>query len=300
MTGDAQSRPPSEAVGIKHPLVGQLRRLARRRRERVERAQFLVEGTTLVEVALDAGADVELVVRDTAAPVDDRVAAVLDRAATAGIRVVDLAPGAMERISDAVTPQPLAAVVHRATASLADGLEAALDQQRPVVVLAEVADPGNAGTLLRSAEAAGCAAVISCGGVDPFSPKTVRSSAGAVFLVPIVETESLRLTLAALGDAGVRRVGLAAHGGQDLAQSDLGGAVAIVLGSESHGLPDGLDRALDQVVTIATEGRGESLNVAMAGTLAVFEAARQRRSNASPVERNRLDATEPDGKAPRR
>jgi len=300
MTGDPQARPSVETVGIKHPLVGQLRRLARRRRERMERAQFLVEGTILVEVALDAGAEIELIVRDSAGAVDDRVAGVVERAATAGIRVVDLAPGAMPRISDSVTPQPLAAVVHRATVSLADALGASIDQQRPLVVLAEVADPGNAGTLLRSAEAAGCAAVISCGGVDPFGPKTVRSSAGAVFLIPIVEAESLRLTLAALGDAGVGRVGLAAHGGEDLERSDLGGAVAIVLGSESHGLPDGLDRALDQVVTIATEGRGESLNVAMAGTLAVFEAARQRRWTGQPVDRNRLDATRPDDKAPGR
>ena len=184
----------------------------------------------------------------------------------------------MARISDAVTPQSLAAVVRRPNATLESLLAGIGDQDRPLIVLAEVADPGNAGTLMRSAEASGCAGVISCGGVDPFGPKTVRASAGAVFLVPIVEQPSLRLTLAALGDAGVRRIGLAAHGGQPLGDADVTGPVAFVLGSESHGLPDGLDRALDQVVTIATEGRGESLNVAMAGTLAVFEAARQRRS----------------------
>ena len=196
----------------------------------------------------------------------------------AGARVVVLAPGGMARVSDAVTPQSLAAVVRRPNASLESLLTGAATLDRPLVVLAEVSDPGNAGTLLRSAEASGCAGVISCGGVDPFGPKTVRASAGAVFLVPIVEQPSLRLTLAALGDAGVRRIGLVAHGGQPLGEADVTGPVAFVLGSESHGLPDGLDRALDQVVTIATEGRGESLNVAMAGTLAVFEAARQRRS----------------------
>jgi RNA methyltransferase, TrmH family len=267
-----------ETVGLKHPLVGQLRRLARRRRERIERAQFLVEGPNLIEVALDARAPLDLVVHDSAATPDASTVALLDRCRAAGVQVVDLAPGAMARISDAVTPQSVAAVVHRRPSSIDAVLTAALERGRPVVVLAEVADPGNAGTLLRSAEASGCAGVISCGGVDPFGPKTVRASAGAVFLVPVVEADSLRPTLAALGDAGLRRIGLAAHGGRGLEASDLTGAVALVLGSESHGLPEGLDRALDQVVTIPTEGRGESLNVAMAGTLAVFEAARQRRS----------------------
>ncbi len=278
MSSDPDPWSSFDSVGAKHPLVGQLRRLSRRRRERLDQGQYLVEGPTLLGVALDAGAPVELVVLDGGAGDDPTAAALATRAAAAGARVVVLAPGAMARITDAVTPQPLAAVVQRPTASLDSLLDGAADLDRPLVVLAEVSDPGNAGTLLRSAEASGCAGVISCGGVDPYGPKTVRASAGAVFLVPIVEQPSLRWTLAALGDAGVRRIGLVAHGGQPLGEADVTGPVAFVLGSESHGLPDGLDRALDQVVTIATEGRGESLNVAMAGTLAVFEAARQRRA----------------------
>jgi len=235
----------------------------------------------LIEVALDAAAEIELVAHDGAIPLDDRSSAIIGRAAAVGARVVELAPGAMQRISDAVTPQPLAAAVRRAPTSLDTVLVAAVAAGRPLLVLAEVADPGNAGTLIRSAEASGCAGVVACAGVDPFGPKTVRASAGAIFLMPVVEQPSLRLTLAALGDAGIARIGLAAHGGVTLEDCDVVGPVAFVLGSESHGLPDGLDRALDQVVTIPTEGRGESLNVAMAGTLAVFEAARQRRSTRS-------------------
>ena len=119
----------------------------------------------------------------------------------------------MARVCDAVTPQPVAAVVVRPESSLESVLADARTRRRPLVVLGELADPGNAGTLLRSAEASGCAGVISCAGVDPFGPKTVRASAGAVFLLPVVEQPSLRLTLAALGDAGVRRIGLAAHDG---------------------------------------------------------------------------------------
>ena len=237
----------------------------------------MVEGATLVALALDAGAHVEMFVRDGELEPDADDQALAAHAGAAGARLVELAPGAMARVTDAVSPQPVAAVVVKPTWALAEVLADAVGRGRPLLVLADVNDPGNAGTLMRSAEAAGCAGIVCCGGVDPFGPKTVRASAGAVFLVPVVEHPQVRLALAALGDARIHRVGLAAHGGVVLDAADLRGPVAFVLGSESHGLPDGLDRALDEVVTIPMVGRSESLNVAMAGTLAVFEAARQRR-----------------------
>jgi TrmH family RNA methyltransferase len=269
---------PFESVGAKNPLIAQTRRLVRRRSERATQHRFVIEGATLLQVALDAEASVELVLRDGAAPLDDTTMALAERAARAGARLVELPTGIMARVTDTVTPQPLAAVVATPPADLTEALAEAVGRESPVLVLAEVSDPGNAGTLLRSAEAAGCAAVVFSGGVDPFGPKTVRASAGAVFLVPVISEPALAVALAALGDAGMRRVGLAAHDGAPLDQTDLTGPVAFVLGSESHGLPDGLDRVLDQLVTIPLTGRTESLNVAMAGTLAVFEAARQRRS----------------------
>ena len=259
-------------------MVAQLRRLSRRRSERAEQGRFLVEGSTLVGLALDAGATVEVLLRDGESPPEEAERVLAERAAASGARLVELAPGAMSRVTDTVTPQPLAAVVTKPTWALAELLADAASRGRPLLVLADVNDPGNAGTLMRSAEAAGCAGVVCCGGVDPFGPKTVRASAGAVFLVPVVEHPQVRLALAALGDARIHRIGLAARGGVDLDLADLRGPVAFVLGSESHGLPDGLDRALDEVVTIPMVGRSESLNVAMAGTLAVFEAARQRRA----------------------
>jgi RNA methyltransferase, TrmH family len=219
-------------------------------------------------------------VHDGGATVDDPTLVLADRAAATGARLVELPPGAMARVTDTVTPQAVTAVVRKPRWVLAELLADAVVRGRPLMVLAEVGDPGNAGTLMRSAEAAGCAGVICCGGVDPFGPKTVRASAGAVLLLPVIEHPQVRQALAALGDARIHRVGLAAHADVALDSADLRGPVAFVLGSESHGLPDGLDRALDEIVTIPMVGRTESLNVAMAGTLAVFEAARQRRSPA--------------------
>jgi TrmH family RNA methyltransferase len=266
-----------EPVSAKNPLFGDLRRLSRRRSARLDQGRFLVEGATLIEVALDSGASLTHLLHDGERPLVDADAALALQVEATGARLVEVPDGVLSRIMDTVTPPPLAAVVERRPATLeavlADG-----PPTLPVLVLVDVSDPGNAGTLLRSAEAAGVAAVVFCSGsVDPFNPKTVRSSAGSLFLVPIVDGVDPTIALAALGDAGVRRVGTVARRGRPLDQACLDQPVAIVVGSEAHGLPEGLAAGLEELITIPMSGRAESLNVAMAGTLVVFEAARQRR-----------------------
>lgn len=271
-----------EPISAKNSLISDLRRLSRRRSARVEQGRFLVEGPTLVATAIEAGATIELLLKDGGTVLDDHLRILTEQVAATGARLVELPSGIMAKVADTVTPQPLAAVVTRHTVSLEQVL-AAGPPALPVLVLVEVADPGNAGTLLRSAEAAGAAAVVFCAGsVDPFNPKTVRSSAGSIFHVPVVEGISPRIALASLGDAGVHRVGTVARGGVSLAEAQLGDAVALVLGSEAHGLPDGLHAVLDELVTIPMVGRAESLNVAMAGTLFAFECARRRLADHPP------------------
>ncbi len=131
-------------------------------------------------------------------------------------------------------------------------------------------DPGNLGTILRSSEAAGIdAVVLTPGSVDPFNPKVIRASAGAVFHVPVVGA-----SLDDVRQAGIRLIGTSSHQGVQHREADWSGRVAIVLGNESHGLPDDAD--VDQWVTIAHRGRAESLNVAMAATLLAFTATEHR------------------------
>ncbi|MGZ4760364.1 MAG: TrmH family RNA methyltransferase [Acidimicrobiales bacterium] len=276
-----------EPVAAKNPIVPQLRRLSRRRSARVEQGRFLVEGPTLVATALESGAPIELLLKDGGATLDEAGRQLAEQVVAAGARAIELPAGIMAKVADTVTPQPLAAVVARRTVSLEQVLAGGAPAL-PVLVLVEVSDPGNAGTLLRSAEAAGAAAVVFCAGsVDPFNPKTVRSSAGSIFHVPVVEGISARIALATLGDAGVHRVGTVARGGVGLAEARLGGPVALVLGSEAHGLPDGLHAVLDELVTIPMAGRAESLNVAMAGTLFAFECARCRLTPGSGADTSR-------------
>ena len=133
------------------------------------------------------------------------------------------------------------------------------------LALWRVADPGNVGTLLRTADAFGAAVALSAGCADPLGPRALRASAGAVFRVPLVGWD----------DAPARRVALVAHGGVPLADSDLEPPVTIVLGAEREGLPDDVVAASAQAVTIALPGDAESLNVAAAGAITLYELSRR-------------------------
>ncbi len=156
-----------------------------------------------------------------------------------------------------------------------------------MLVLVGVADPGNAGTLFRIAEAAGATAVVSCAdAVDIWNPKCVRASAGSTFRVPHIDADDPVACVHALRAAGMRVLACAAGGGASPDDIDLRGDVAVLLGSEAHGLPDVVVAAADTVVTVPMAGRVESLNVAMTGAVLAFESARQRRITAAEAERS--------------
>jgi TrmH family RNA methyltransferase len=211
-----------------------------------------VEGGQLVREAVDAGWEVEA----------EFVTA--GTTAVTGSSALVLAAGVIERVASTESPQPILAVVRIPPSSLdlaAVGL---------VLVADRIADPGNLGTILRSAEAAGVdGVVLTAGSVDPFNPKVVRASAGALFRVPVLEAG-----LASVRAAGLRTIGTSSHRGCAHVDADLTGRIALVVGNEARGLPD--DAQVDEWVTIRHHGRAESLNVAMAATVLCFEAARQR------------------------
>jgi TrmH family RNA methyltransferase len=250
--------------------VQRLRRLLSRRSARESERAFVVEGAKLLREAIDAGAPVESVYLASGA-----TDPVTDLAFAAGARVYTLEPGVIERISDTVSPQPVLAVVPNMDAQLGE-----LSDANFLVVAIDVRDPGNAGTLLRSAEAAGAGGVVFCeGSVDVFNPKTVRASAGSLFHVPVVAGGNPVDVLQEIASWGVQRLGTVAAGGESYTDVDLTRRVAFVLGNEAHGLPSAVSAEVDQVVTIPMAGRSESLNVGMAAAVLCFETARQRRSS---------------------
>ena len=194
----------------------------------------MAEGEDLVEAALDAGIEpIELLV--------------------AGETVL---PELLAEVSTLPHPARVIGVFRR------DDLPAV--ESRPVALsLWRVADPGNVGTLIRTADAFGASVELSEGCADPTGPKALRASAGALFRVP-------------LGGVDGRRVGLVAHGGRPLSEIEFLGPTLFVLGAERDGLPRDVAEACDEVVTIETSGGAESLNVAAAGAVALYEWSRRR------------------------
>ena len=243
---------------------------------------FVVEGVKLLAGALRVGAPVEAVFVDAAARRDRALSPVLDEASGRGTRIFELAPGVIERVADTVTPQPVLAVVGMPARSL-DELGAATF----VVVCVDVRDPGNAGAVIRVADAAGADAVVCCEGtVDPFNPKTVRASAGSVLQVPLVVGDDAPGALDALGRMGLRRVAASTRGGTPYAEVDLAAPLALVFGNEASGLPSELEDRLDARVTIPMLGGAESLNVSTAAAVLCFDVAR-RRSNLHAMDEGR-------------
>lgn len=265
----AQAGSSGLCLDFKHKKVQRLRKLLRKRDLRASEGVFVIEGYKLLEEALSASADIESVFLAPGAS-----HASVDAVRVSGIRVHELGAGVLERVSDTVTPQPVLAVVRQPQAPLS-----VLERVSSVLVLADVRDPGNAGTILRSAEAAGIGAVVVCGGsVDVFNPKTVRSSAGAVLRIPCLTGLSAGDALTQLHSHEFLLIGTAGNGETPYDEADLTRRVAIVFGNEANGLGEVLLGKMDQIVAIPIEGRSESLNVSMAAAVLCFEIARQRRA----------------------
>ena len=260
-------------LGASHPEVRQLRRLLRSHRERETERAFVIEGPRLLGAALEHDVSIDAVyAASTDLDID-----VVQACAARGVPVRALGPGVAERIGDTVTPQPVFARARLERVSVD-----AFDGATFVLVADRVSDPGNAGTLVRSAAAAGIEAInLGAGSVDAYNPKVVRATAGALFAVPVVEGRPTAEILDRLGIAGLRRVGAATRGGTPIDEADLSGPLAIVVGHEVEGLGAA---PVDELVTIPMRDGTESLNLAMAATVLCFEAARRRRASGSASE----------------
>lgn len=259
------------ALGPRHHEVKQLRALLRDPAARRAAGALVLEGPRLVADALRRGVPVTTVYLGPNA--ETAFAGLVADARAAGARIASLKEGVLEKVGTTRTPQPVLAVVPAPATPTLGALVAATG---PVIVAVDVSDPGNLGTLVRSAEAFDAAGVVCCGGVDVHNPKAVRASAGAVLAVPILTTDDPAALFDALRAAGRRTLGTAARGGTPYSEARLDAPVALVLGSEAHGMPEALVARLDGTVTIPMAGATESLNVAVAGSVLLFEAARQR------------------------
>jgi RNA methyltransferase, TrmH family len=245
--------------------------LLRRSSDRADERVLVLEGPRAVVDALDAGVELEAVYLRAGVELPESLTGRLDDAI-----VRPLADGVIEQVSDTVTPQGIVAVAHW------DRFSLDVDLGDFVLVGVDIGDPGNAGTIVRSAEAAGASAVVFAGAsVDVSNPKVVRSAAGALFHLAVVDWENPIDVLERVGGLGMRRLGAVADGGTPCDRVDLTRPVALVVGNEAHGLPAGLP--LDGEITIPMAGRADSFNVGMAAAILCYETARQRRAASSEV-----------------
>lgn len=258
-------------LSARNPRVQHLNRLVRRREERARQRALVVEGPTLLAAALDAGLRVREVFVDASAAERPAITALADRLGDE-VEPWVLPAGTLDRVGDVEASQGIAAVVEHLPPPFPHVGSAPF-----VLVLADLQIPGNVGTLIRVAAAAGADAVVVAGGADPSSPKVVRSSAGAAFTVPVVGAPEPHVAVARLRADGYRIAATVVAGGAPYDVADLSEPLALVLGSEAHGLADDLVAEADLRVTIPMAGPTESLNVAMAGTVLAFEVLRRRR-----------------------
>lgn len=200
-----------------------------------------------------------------------RVPEVVGAARSAGLEVLEVAPSVIRHLTSAVTPQGVVAVARFVDVAVDD-----LPGTGLVPVLASVRDPGNAGAILRSADAAGAAGVVfTRDSVDVYNPKSVRASAGSLFHLPVARDVSVEETVGNLRERGARILAAASDGEVPMDRADLTGSVALLLGNEAWGLPSEVRAMADATVRVPIHGSAESLNLAAAATLLMFEAAHQ-------------------------
>lgn len=266
----------AELTSTRSPRVQAAKRLAKRAFRARER-RFLAEGPQAVREALASpGAVVEVfATRDAAA----RHREMLTLAGAQGVDVHLVSGEVMTTLCQTVTPQGVVAVC----AFLDQPLAAVLaGQPRLVTVLADARDPGNAGTVIRTADAAGADAVVLAGAsVDPYNGKCVRASAGSLFHLPVVAGVAVDEALPALRSAGLRLLAADGRGTRDLDSAAdeglLDGPTAWVFGNEAWGLPEATLALADEVVRVPIHGRAESLNLATAAAVCLYASASAQR-----------------------
>jgi TrmH family RNA methyltransferase len=262
-----------------------------------------VEGPKLVEDALRSGlrAEAMLVSESGEASELERIlrAAGESEAGIPRSRVMRTTDKLFASVAGTDTPQGVAALFRQPAWQFDDVVRGApavdgslRGDAALVVVMAAVQDPGNIGTIVRSAEAFGATGVASTrGSADPWSPKALRASAGSGLRVPVLRGMAIPVLLAQLRVAGVRilaassRAATAGAGGADAAAADLREAVAIFIGNEGAGLPSEIEHAADARVSIPMSAGVESLNAGVAASVVLYEAARQRKGFTADVQR---------------
>lgn len=258
-----------EITGLQNPVVKAAAEL-KQKKYRQQQGLFLAEGLRTVEEAVRYGRVQSIFYT---AVEDERTRSVLEEAAAKNVKLICVSEGVMKKIADTEMPQGVLAVCEMPACSV----EELLATGKMLLVLDRVGDPGNIGTMLRTADAAGLGGLVLLkGSADIYAPKTVRASMGSLFHLPVIGGVSEAEFISSARKAGYELLVTCLDGADNLYKADLRGRLAFVMGNEANGVTESLLAAADKRVFIPMQGRAESLNVAMAAGVVMFEALRQR------------------------
>lgn len=263
---------PDPVTSPQNPRIKGLVRL-RDRRERDRTGTFLVEGFRELHRAIEGGVELQTLFVCPDLYLGSNEEGLVAAARSAGAEVIEVAESPFRKASYRDRPEGLIAIASQFEHSL-ESLE--VGSEPLLLVVEAIEKPGNLGTMLRTADAAGAGGVIVCDPTtDPFNPNVVRASIGTLFTVRLA-VASTRDAIEWLQDRGIRTVATTPDTSLGYTEADLTGGVAVVVGSEQYGLSDQWLAAADARVRIPMRGRADSLNAAMAAGVVLFEAVRQR------------------------
>ncbi len=258
-----------EITALQNPLIKETAEL-KQKKYRLQRQKFLAEGLNTVEVAISCGVAEAIFYTHTE---DVRMLNLLKQAASENVNSVCVSDRVMKKIADTETPPGLVAVCKMQRLKL----EEMLAEGKMLLVLDRVSDPGNLGTIVRTADAAGFGGlVLMRGSADVYAPKAVRASMGSLFNLKVLDGIEEKEFIVAAKKAGYEILVTSLKGDVSLYETDLSGQLAIVMGSEIGGVSGTFMEASAKKVFIPMEGRAESLNVAVAAGILMFEILRRK------------------------
>ncbi|KXG42908.1 hypothetical protein U473_01855 [Tepidibacillus decaturensis] len=238
---------------------------------RQEQGLYIIEGIKLIEEAIDAKQEIEALIFDQGKDLPESLALHLEKY-DLSIPIVSVSTPVIEKLSDTETPQGVLAILKKKNIEIEKLLE---NQFSFYLLIDQIQDPGNLGTIIRSADAAGVQGIILGNStVELYNSKVIRSAMGSIFHLSIVQDE-LDQIIPKLQKNGVKVIGTSPYASKTYFEVDLTQKVAIIVGNEAKGLSDSRKQQVDEMIKIPLVGKAESLNVAMATTLILYERVRQ-------------------------
>ena len=272
------ARQPAPQVTSRNAAFQQWQALLSNRGKRQRLGEFVIQGVRPITIAVQRGWPLRVIVYDMSRPLSRWAR---DMLATSGARQVAMAPGLLRELGEKDGDPP--EIVAVAAMPPDDLSRIPPGPDLLAVVFDRPAGPGNIGTLIRSADAFGAHGLIVTGhAADPYDPRSVRASTGSLFAVPVVRTASHADVVRWARDRSATIVGMDEKGETDIAGTELRGPAVIVIGNETAGLSSAWKQACDTLARIPITGAASSLNAASAATVALYEAARQRRPSGTP------------------